>query len=155
MNTVSRRDAMKMAATAGAAALAVTAAPAADPAQDQPKVNSEPPVEGSTAAEKYGARQLFAVVDWEGTLRRGLHAVSARRLGVGSYEVVFDRDVRHGAYVATSGGTGYEGVPLAAVATVMGRANNPHAVLVFVSGMNGGPVAAGFHLVVICPEGFA
>jgi hypothetical protein len=155
MNTLSRRDAMKMAASGGVAALAATAVAASDPAQDKPKVNNEPSVEGTTIAQRYGARQLFAVVDWDGTLKRGLHAVSARSLSVGYYEVVFDRDVRHGAYVATSGGPGFAGVPAAAVATVMGRASDPHAVLVCVSGMNGGPIAAGFHLIVICPEDFA
>jgi hypothetical protein len=98
---------------------------------------------------------LFAVVDWEGKLRRGLHAVSAKRLGLGYYEVVFDRDVRRGAYVATTGGYGYEGVPPSAIANVMGRASNPRAVFVYVSDLTGSPLAAGFHLVVICPEGFA
>src|SRR5262245_27696610 len=99
MNTVSRRDAMKLAATTGAAALATAAAAAGDPPPQKPKVNNEPPVEGNATAESYGARELFAVVDWEGKLRRGLHAVSAKRLGLGYYEVVFDRDVRRGAYV--------------------------------------------------------
>jgi hypothetical protein len=155
MKTLNRRDAMMMAATGGAAVLAASAAAADDPPPKKPKVNVEPPVEGTTSAETYGARQLFAVVDWEGKLKRGLHAVSAKRLDVGYYEVVFDRDVRHGAYVASSGGPGYEGVPLAAVANVMGRASNPRAVFVFVSDMNGRQLSAGFDLVVICPEGFA
>jgi hypothetical protein len=155
MNPVSRRDAMKLAATAGAAALAASAAAAADPPPKKPTVNVEPPVEGVTTAESYGARELFAVVDWEGKLRRGLHAVSATSLGTGYYEVVFDRNVRRGAYVATTGGPGFQGVPPAAIANVMGRANNPRAVFVFVSDLSGNPLAAGFHLVVICPEGFA
>jgi hypothetical protein len=154
MSTVSRRDAMKLAATAGAAALAASAATAADPPLNK-KANNETPVEGITTAETYGAQELFAVVDWEGKLRRGLHAVSATKLGIGYYEVVFDRNVRRGAYVATTGGHGYEGVPSAAVANVMGRANDPRGVFVFVSDLTGAPIAAGFHLVVICPEGFA
>jgi hypothetical protein len=37
----------------------------------------------------------------------------------------------------------------------MGRASNPRAVFVFVSDMNGRQLSAGFHLLVICPEGFA
>ena len=155
MKTVSRRDAMKLAATAGATALATSAAAAADPPPQKPKVNSERPVEGITTPESYGARELFAVVDAEGKLRRGLHAVSAKSLGVGYYEVVFDRDVRRGAYVATTGGHGYEGVPLVAAASVMGRANNPRAVFVYVADPTGAPLASGFHLVVVCPEGFA
>src|SRR5262245_22363154 len=103
MNPVSRRDAMKLAATAGAAALTVSATAAANKPPNKPKVNSEHPVEGITNAERYGARELFAVVDAEGKLRRGLHAVSATSLGPGYYEVVFDRDVRRGAYVTTPG----------------------------------------------------
>jgi hypothetical protein len=146
---------MKLAATAGAAALAASAAAAADPPPQKPKANNETPVEGITTPESYGARELFAVVDWEGKLRRGLHAVSTKSLGVGYYEVIFDRNVRRGAYVVTTGGHGYEGVPPAAVANVMGRANDPRAVFVFVSDLTGAPIAAGFHLVVICPEGFA
>jgi hypothetical protein len=155
VNDLNRRQAMKLAATAGAVALAGTAAGADDPPPKNLKANNEPPVEGITNAESYGARELFAVVDWEGKLRRGLHAVSSKSLGVGYYEVVFDRDVRRGAYIATSGGHGYVGVPLAAIANVMGRANNPRAVFVFVADLTGAPLAAGFHLVVTCPEGFA
>jgi hypothetical protein len=155
MNTVSRRDAMKLAATAGAGCLAASAAAAADPPQKKPKVNSERPVESRTTADRHGARELFAVVDWDGKLRRGLHAVAAAKLDVGCYEVVFDRDVRRGAYVATTGGHGYEGTPPAAVANVMGRANDPRAVFVFVSDLTGAGLAAGFHLMVICPDGFA
>jgi hypothetical protein len=37
---------------------------------------------------------LYAVVDGNGTLARGRRVVSATRLGTGSYEVVFRRDVR-------------------------------------------------------------
>ena len=155
MNTVSRRDAMKLAATAGATALAASAAAAADPPPQNPKVNSERPVEGITTPESYGARELFAVVDWQGNLIRGLHAVSANRLGLGYYEVIFDRNVRRGAYAATIGGPAWEGVPPSGIASVMGRANNPRAVFVYVADLTGAPQAAGFHLLVICPEGFA
>jgi hypothetical protein len=146
---------MKLVATAGAVALAGSAAVAAEPPPKNLKANNEPQVEGITNAESYGAREMFAVVDWEGKLRRGLHAVSSKSLGIGYYEVVFDRDVRHGAYVATTGGPGFVGVPPAAVANVMGRPNNPRAVFVFVADLTGAPLAAGFHLVVICPEAFA
>jgi hypothetical protein len=146
---------MKLAATAGAGGLAASAVAAAQPAEKKSKVNTERPVEGTATADRHGARELFAVVDWEGNLKRGLHAVSAKRLAVGHYEVIFDRDIRCGAYVATTGGHGYEGVPPAAIANVMGRANNPRAVLVLTSDMTGSARAAGFHLVVICPDGYA
>jgi hypothetical protein len=146
---------MKTAAAVSAVSLAGSAAAAADPAPRAVKANNEPQARSSAAAESYGARELFAVVDESGKLIRGLHAVSATAIGTGCYEVIFDRDVRRGAYVATTGGHGYTGVPVAAVANVMGRANNPRAVFVYVADMTGQPLAVGFHLVVICPEGFA
>jgi hypothetical protein len=155
MDHFNRREAMNLLATTGALGLAGPAFASADAQSKKAKVNSERPIESTAVAESYGARELFAVVDREGNLRRGLHAVSSRSLALGHYEVVFDRDVRHGAYVASSGGQGYEGVPLAATANVMGRTNNPRGVCVFVANANGDPLAAGFHLIVICPEGFA
>jgi hypothetical protein len=98
---------------------------------------------------------MFAVVDAEGNLRRGLHVVSTRALEVGVYEVIFRRDVRRGVYLATPGGHGYEGVPLAAAASVMGRASEPGGVLVYTTDLTGAPLATGFHLLVVCPEGYA
>jgi MscS family membrane protein len=53
------------------------------------------------------------------------------------------------------GGGGNAGIPVAAIANVMGRASNPRGVFVFISTLTGLPLAAPFHLVVICPEGFA
>src|SRR6516225_10164281 len=119
MNSVNRRDVMKLAATAGAVALTASAAQPADPLQDEPKGNRRPvkraqgntePVKHSTAtAEHYGPRELFAVVDSEGNLKRGLHVVSSLCLDLGLYEVIFNRDVRRGVYLVTPGGHGYSG----------------------------------------------
>ena len=102
MNSVNRRDVMKLAAAAGAVALTASAAQPADPLQDEPKGNRRPvkraqgnkePVKHSTAtAEHYGPRELFAVVDSEGNLKRGLHVVSSQCLDLGLYEVIFNRD---------------------------------------------------------------
>ena len=155
MGPMNRREVMKKAAAAGAVSLAVSAEALADPASKPVTANHEPGVESSATAESRGARELFAVVDDNGKMIRSLHAVASKVLDVGCYEVVFDRDIRRGAYVATSGGHGYTGVPVLAIANVMGRATNPRAVFVFLSDLTGQPVAAGFHLVVICPEGFA
>ena len=69
--------------------------------------------------------------------------------------VIFKRDVRRGVYLATAGGHGYAGIPLSAVASVIGRTTNPRAVLVYMSDLQGDPLACGFHLLVVCPEGFA
>jgi hypothetical protein len=121
----------------------------------RPKGNAEPVVESTATAEHYGSRLLFAVVDWEGKLKRGIHVISSQRLDLGVYEVVFDRDVRRGVYLVSAGGHGYTGIPLAAAASVIGRATDPHGVVVYMSNMAGGPLACGFHLLVVCPEGFA
>ena len=175
MNNLNRRDVVKLAAVAGAAALAGSAAQAADPPAKKPagnpelvqrpksnadlvktpKANAEPPKESTAAAERYGPRELFAVVDADGNLKRGMHVVSSLRLDLGLYEVIFNRDVRRGVYLITPGGCGYSGIPLPAAASVTGRATDPRGVLVYITGLEGDPLACGFHLLAVCPEGFA
>jgi hypothetical protein len=155
MNNVTRRQALQRVAAAGAVALAASAAGAAGPADQKPKHNSEPPIESQAKPENHGPRELFAVVDLEGNLRRGMHAVASKRLDIGVYEVVFNRDVRRGVYLATPGGHGYAGVPLSATTAVIGRANNPRAVLVYTTNVQGDAMATGFHLLVVCPDGYA
>jgi hypothetical protein len=155
MRNVTRREVMQLVGTTGTAVVAAAAATAADPAAQKLKTNSEPPVDSRARPDSYGPRELFAVVDMEGNLRRGLHAVSSRRLDVGVYEVIFNRDVRRGVYLATIGGHGYAGSPLAAIAAVMGRATEPRGVTVYTSSLTGDQLDSGFHLLVVCPEGHA
>ena len=85
MKSVTRREAMRLAAAAGAGVVAASAAVAAEPAAKKPNVNNEPPVASQAKPESYGPREMFAVVDWEGKLKRGLHATSSRRLSMGAY----------------------------------------------------------------------
>jgi hypothetical protein len=155
MKGVTRRQAIGLAAATGTGVVAGSAAKSAQVPKTQPKSNREPSVPSKATAENCGPREMFAVVDADGNLKRGLHAVSARSLEAGVYEVLFARDVRRGAYLVSTGGPGYEGVPLSAVASVMGRASDPRGVLVFTSDLTGAPQATGFHLLVICPEGYA
>jgi hypothetical protein len=155
MNNVTRRDALRVVGATGAAALAATAAAAADPQAKKPKHNIEPPVDSKATPENCGPREMFAVVDQDGSLKRGMHAVAAKRLDLGVYEVIFSRDVRRGVYLVTPGGAGYAGVPLTAAASVMGRASNPRGVLVYTTDLAGNQLATGFHLLVVCPDGFA
>ena len=150
MSRVTRRDAMRLAA--GAAVVGTSAAVAAAADGKKSKVNSEKPVPSKAVPESYGPRELFAVVDGQGKLRRGFHAVSAKRLDVGMYEVIFNRDVRRGAYLATVGGHDWGGLPGSATIGVVGRATDPHGVLVVI---NDGAMDAGFHLLVVCPDGYA
>jgi hypothetical protein len=165
MNNVNRREAMKLAAAAGAGALAGPTVQAGDPPAQKPKRNpergkrpkgnAEPAKESTATGEHYGPRELFAVVDSEGNLKRGMHVISSQCLDLGLYEVIFSRDVRRGVYLATPGGHGYSGVPPSAAASVSGRATDPRGVLVYMSDLQGDPMACGFHLLVVCPEGFA
>jgi len=153
MSKVTRRAAMTMAG-AGSAALLAAARPAQARAQ-KPKVNTEPVAPSQTSQDRAGPRDLFAVVDRDGKLNRGLHVESSKRLDVGVYEVIFKRDVRRGAYLATTGGVDSAGLPLAASASVMGRATSPRGVVVFTTNLTSDPIDCGFHLLVVCPEGFA
>jgi hypothetical protein len=154
MKSVTRREAI-VAAAAGTTALAAAAAGAADTPPKKKKHNTEPPVPSKAKPESVGPRELFAVVDRDGTLRRGLHAVSSQALENGVYEVIFNRDVRRGVYLATLGGHGFEGMPLMGSIAVVGRATDPRGVLVFITDLSGDQIGSGFHLLVVCPEGYA
>jgi hypothetical protein len=155
MSSVTRREAMKRVAAAGAVGLGAGAAAGDEAPGKKPKANHEEPVHSKALPDTHGPRELFAVVDMNGRLQRGLHAVAARQLDVGTYEVIFSRDVRKGAYSATVGGHGYDGLPRAGVISVMGRASDPKGVLVFTSDVTGAPSNMGFHLLVLCPDGYA
>jgi hypothetical protein len=98
---------------------------------------------------------LFAVVDGRGVLRRGMHVSSVAYLGPGLYEVIFRRDVRRGVYLATVGGHTSEGLPSTGYVSVQGRSTNPRGVLVCTANSLGENVDLGFHLLVVCPEGYA
>jgi hypothetical protein len=153
MSRETRREAIKLAA--GVAIVGASAAVATGAPKKKPKANDEKPVPSKAIPENYGPREMFAVVDAQGTLRRGFHAVSAQRLSLGIYEVIFKRDVRRGAYLATLGGHSWGGLPPAGSIGVMGRASDPRGVVVRTSDGCGNQLDAGFHLLVICPDGYA
>jgi len=153
MGRETRREALKLAA--GAALVGAAAGAASGAAGKKSKVNDEKPVPSKAPPDSFGPRELFAVVDAEGNLQRGFHAASARRLSLGIYEVIFKRDVRRGAYLATLGGHSWGGLPAAGSIGVMGRATNPRGVVVRTTDGSGDPLDAGFHLLVICPDGYA
>jgi hypothetical protein len=95
------------------------------------------------------ANTMYAVVDANGALARGRRAVSAARLATGAYEVVFRRDVRRGAYVATIGLSGSAGSSLPGEITVVGRAGNDRGVFVTTHSSGGAAADLGFHLAVL------
>jgi hypothetical protein len=155
MKSVTRRQAIQLVGATGTAILAGSAAGAAEPPAKNSKINGEPPLPSKASPDSHGPRELFAVVSRKGDLKRGLHAVSSKRLEVGVYEVTFCRDVRRGVYLVSVGGSGYDGTPLAAAASVMGRATNPRAVVVFTTSLTGDQLDCSFHLLVVCPDGYA
>jgi hypothetical protein len=155
MKSITRRSALRLGAAAAAAAAGTTATRVLAGSQEGRKVNNESPVQSKATADHRGPRECFAVVGADGAVKRQLHVEGAQRLGVGTYEVIFKRDVRRGVYVATLGGADFHGLPPVGQVGVMGRANNPRGVLVTVGDASGNPLDAGFHLLVVCPEGYA
>jgi hypothetical protein len=107
--------------------------------------------------ENPGPTHLFAVVDRNGTLRRGLYAVSSQKADIpnGGYEVIFNRDITHAAYIATIGSPEFSGIEQTGEITVVGRVGNPHGVFLTTTDSSGNFADRGFHLVVISYEGFA
>src|SRR4051812_21914736 len=95
------------------------------------------------------ASTMYAVVNSDGTLARGRRAVSATRLGTGSYEVVFRKDVRNCAFVGTIGLSGSLGASLPGEITVVGRAGNDRGVFVTTHSSGGASADLGFHLAVL------
>jgi hypothetical protein len=155
MSSMNRRQAIRMVAATGAVTLGATMSQAAAPPAKRSKANAEPKVASKASPDSCGPRELFAVIDETGQLRRGLHAASAQRLEMGVYEILFTRDVRRGVYIATPGGHGYDGVPLPAALSVIGRATDPRGVLIYATDMQGDPTDVGIHLLVLCPDGYA
>jgi hypothetical protein len=155
MTKSTRRQVITQAAVVGAAALGVAGVALAKEKRLRPQRNNEPPVASKASADVHGPRELFAVVDSRGTLQRGMHVAAVRVLDVGLYEVIFKRDVRSGVYLATIGGHGAAGLPSVGSASVQGRATNPRGVVVSTADAQGDSASMGFHLLVICPDGYA
>jgi hypothetical protein len=107
------------------------------------------------SCEKPGPTELFAVVNADGTLVRGLHAVSATKLATGTYEVVFSRDVTHGAFVACIGNSNPFPFEFRGFIATAPRFANPNGILVITSAFDLSTADRGFHLTVLCPQGFA
>ena len=157
MDELTRRRALKLAASTGVAAVAAVAGgPAARAQQDQQGQQAQPPgphegilvddaAELAIPSGQYG----YAVVNSNGTLARGHHAVRSDRLGRGQYVVIFDSNVRHGAYIATIGLSGSTQFSPPGQITVAGRLNNINGVFITTSDAGGKPTDLGFHLGVL------
>jgi len=102
-----------------------------------------------------GKKNLFAVLEGNGTLARGQHVVSVAKLSGangGTYETIFDRTVSGCAYSATVGTTTNGGSvgPPPVVATDATRAGNANGVFIFIHQANGSTIDEPFHLAVFC-----
>jgi hypothetical protein len=94
---------------------------------------------------------LYAVVASDGTLQRGVGVTAANRVGVagsGTYEVIFNRDVRACVFTATLGG-GTIATFLGEV-NATGRAGDVNGVFVDTNNSDGTAADKGFHLLVNC-----
>jgi hypothetical protein len=104
------------------------------------------PVPASGTAEG-SARQ--AVVTAAGVLARGRGVTSASRTGQGRYQVIFNRDVRGCAYLASIGDAG-AAAPAAGLVETSQLASNVNGVSLRTQNSNGAPNDRPFHLIVSC-----
>jgi hypothetical protein len=98
----------------------------AQPAPDPLQLEADRAVADLTALI---ASHQAAVVSANGKLVRGFKAVRAKRLGVGTYEVVFNRRVDKSAYSATLATPDISGAPSGWI-SLSPRLGNPQAVYV-------------------------
>ena len=99
---------------------------------------------------------LSAVVNADGTLARGIGAVSSQQTGVdGEYRVTFTRDVSGCAYVAGAGeAAAFSSGPDDAI-TLSAAPDNSSTATVFILEYDAilarDSYSSGFHLIVVCP----
>jgi hypothetical protein len=152
MDDLTRRRALKLAASTGAAAVgvAVVGGPEARAQQARkPGPNDGTPVDDGPAPDIPSGQYGYAVVDASGMLVRGHHAVSSAPLGTGEYQVIFDSNVRGGAYIASIGLPGSLGASPPGQISVVGRFNNVNGVFIETTDSSGNLADLGFHLAVL------
>jgi hypothetical protein len=156
MDGFTRRRALKLAGSTGVVAVAAAVAGGAAARAQEEALRAQPPgphdgilvddaAELAIPSGQYG----YAVVNSNGTLARGHHAVRSDRLAQGQYQVIFDSNVRHGAYIATIGLSGSTQFAAPGQITVAGRLNNINGVFITTSDAAGKPTDRGFHLGVL------
>ena len=94
---------------------------------------------------------LSAVVAADGTLVRGVNAVSAANTAVGNYSVIFDRVVTSCTFVATPGQTGSSGSVSGRIVSVSGLSGNTSGVFLRTENLTPINANVSFHLLVLCP----
>jgi hypothetical protein len=104
-----------------------------------------------------GSTKLIAVINTNGTKKRGGNVVSSQKLSTtvndGRYEVIFNTNVSGCSYTATVGEPGNSGSITTPVAiTTATRAGNPNGVFIFIHRTDtSATIDEPFHLFVSCP----
>jgi hypothetical protein len=97
-----------------------------------------------------GTTPLRAVVTSGGVPVRGRNLVSSTHLGLGTYEVIFDQDVRQCAYTATVGSPAAAFSTLPLTISTASRAGNADGAFIFIHDAAGAAVDHAFHIVARC-----
>lgn len=92
---------------------------------------------------------LFAQVAADGTMANSSGGATSERLGTGTYEVSFGRNISACGFIATQGEAGTGGAP-GAILGVTDRNANVNAAFVAVRAADGAFVDRAFTLVVVC-----
>lgn len=106
------------------------------------------------AARVTAPTTLSAVVNLDGSLARGIGAVSANQVGAdGTYGVTFNRDVSGCTYTASGGEATALPPDDAVVFTVAPREGDSNSVFVleYDAILARDSYSSGFHLIVVCP----
>ena len=117
------------------------------------KESSLGPVPSAGFATTATGLDFWAVVNANGVLARGRGQAAghpAARTGEGIYHVVFNRDVRGCAYVATVGSPTIDAIPPGGEVHVASHPTNVNAVRVRTTNDAGQPLERPFHIVVVC-----
>ncbi|MFI6819330.1 hypothetical protein ACIBJE_00060 [Micromonospora sp. NPDC050187] len=124
--------------------------PVAQQGQQQPPLTPESTRKAREALKEdagtLATTVSFAVVASNGALARGQDAVAVIKYGAGQYEVIFNRVVSRGAYVATIGDASDCCVPGGGEVSVAPRLSTPNAVFVQTRNYNGTAADRPFHL---------
>ncbi|MGY1607553.1 MULTISPECIES: hypothetical protein [unclassified Geodermatophilus] len=121
---------------------------------EQPPLSDEAQAEARQAIDESAALAagvVFAVVDGNGTLARGSGAVSATKLADGAYEVIFNRNIRRGAFLCTIGLSADAGASPPGEVIVNLRVGTSNGVFVLTHDSTGKVEDRSFHLAVILP----
>ncbi len=94
--------------------------------------------------------RVTAVIKADGTEHRGRGLDSSNKIGVGVYEVFFDRKIKKCAWTGTVGLGGFSGSTGPAMITITGRAGSKNGLFVTTFDGAANPADLPFHVSVIC-----